>query len=240
MGFVLDGLETESYDRKYPDRVLVKRILSYFRPHTLRLGVVSVALALTSIAGVLAPIVISRLIDLIAKRPALGVFAAGAAAVVGLGALGWVFGYIHERLGTIVVGDVVLRVREEAFERTIAHDLSFFDEHPSGKIVSRIASDTQDFSATVTLFSELASQVLQVGLLAVWLSTISWRLTLLLFAMAPVAAAIALSFRAIARKVSLNAKRITADINARIQESVSGITVAKTFRQEGEIGRAHV
>ena len=51
MGFVLDGLETESYDRKYPDRVLVKRILSYFRPHTLRLGVVSVALALTSIAG---------------------------------------------------------------------------------------------------------------------------------------------------------------------------------------------
>ena len=31
----------------------------------------------------------------------------------------------------------------------------------------------------------------------------------------------------------MNAKRITADINARIQESVSGITVAKTFRQEG-------
>ncbi len=233
MGFILDGLESESYDRKYPDRVLLRRILSYFRPHTLRLGVVSAALALTSIAGVLSPIVISRLIDLIAGRPALGVFAAGAAAIVGLGILGWVFGYIHERLGTIVVGDVVLRVREEAFQRTMAHDLSFFDEHPSGKIVSRIASDTQDFSATVTLVSDLASQVLQVGLLAVWLSTINFQLTLLLFAMAPVAAAIALSFRAIARKVSLNAKRITADINDRIQESVSGITVAKTFRQEG-------
>ena len=233
MGFVLDGLETESYDRKYPDRVLLARILSYFRPHTLRLTAVSVSLALTSLAGAVAPIVVARLIDLIITRPSVGLFAAGGAAVAGLGILGWVFGYIHERLGTIVVGDVVLRVREEAFQRTMAHDLSFFDEHPSGKIVSRIASDTQDFSATVTLFSDLASQVLQVGLLGVWLATINLRLTLLLLAMAPVAVGIALSFRAIARKVSLNAKRITADINARIQESVSGIMVAKTFRQEG-------
>jgi ABC-type multidrug transport system fused ATPase/permease subunit len=233
MGFVLDGLETESYDRQYPDRVLLKRLLKYFRPHTLRLGVVSAALALTSLAGVVAPIVVSRLIDLIIARPSVALFAAGAGVVAGLGVVGWLFGYIHERLGAIVVGDVVLQVRRDAFQRTIAHDLSFYDEHPSGKIVSRIASDTQDFSGTVTLVADLASQVLQVGLLAVWLSTISWRLTLLLLAMAPVAAAIALSFRAIARKVTLNAKRITADINDRIQESVSGIMVAKTFRQEG-------
>jgi ATP-binding cassette subfamily B protein len=233
MGFVLDGLETESYDRKYPDRVLLARILSYFRPHTLRLAVVSVSLALTSLAGAVAPIVVARLIDLIITRPSVGLFAAGGAAVAGLGILGWVFGYIHERLGTIVIGNVVLQVRRDAFEHTIGHDLSFFDEHPSGKIVSRIASDTQDFSGTVSLIADLASQVLQVGLLAVWLATISWRLALLLVAMAPVAVGIALSFRAIARRVSLNAKRITADINSRIQESVSGIMVAKTFRKEG-------
>ena len=32
MGFILDGLETESYDREYRDRDLLLRILSYFRP----------------------------------------------------------------------------------------------------------------------------------------------------------------------------------------------------------------
>jgi ABC-type multidrug transport system fused ATPase/permease subunit len=235
MGFILDGLETESYDRQYPDRVLLARILKYFRPHTLRLALVSTALALTTIAGVLAPVMVARLIDRIILRPELGVFAAWATALVALGTLGWVFSYVHERLGSIVVGDVVQQVRQDAFQKTIGHDLSFFDEHPSGKIVSRIASDTQDFSNTVTLVSDLASQLLQVGLLAVWLVSISPRLTLLLLAVAPVAVAIALGFRAIARRVSLNAKRITADINARIQESVSGIMVAKTFRQEGAL-----
>ena len=32
MGFILDGLETESYDRTYTDRELVQRILSYSGP----------------------------------------------------------------------------------------------------------------------------------------------------------------------------------------------------------------
>ena len=232
MGFVMDGLETESYDRKYPDRVLLRRIVSYFRPHSLKIALVSVALALSSIAGALAPIVVSRLIDRVITTPSLGLFAAAAGVVAAIGAVGWLFGYVDERLISIVVGDVVLKVRSDAFEKTVGHDLSFFDEHSSGKVVSRIASDTQDFSATVTLVGDLASQVLQVGLLTVWLATISPRLTLLLLAMAPVAVAIALSFRSIARKVTLNAKRITADINSRIQESVSGIMVAKTFRRE--------
>ena len=232
MGFVMDGLETESYDRKYPDRVLVRRIVSYFRPHSLKIALVSLALALSSIAGALSPIVISRLIDRVITAQSLGLFAAAAGIVAAIGAVGWLFGYVNERLISIVVGDVVLKVRSDAFEKTVGHDLSFFDEHSSGKVVSRIASDTQDFSATVTLVGDLASQVLQVGLLTVWLATISPRLTLFLLAMAPVAAAVALSFRSIARKVTLNAKRITADINSRIQESVSGIMVAKTFRRE--------
>ena len=33
MGFILDGLETEAYDRTYSDRELLRRIVSYFRPY---------------------------------------------------------------------------------------------------------------------------------------------------------------------------------------------------------------
>ena len=53
--------------------------------------------------------------------------------------------------------------------------------------------------------------------------------------MAPVAAAIALSFRRIARTVTQRARRVTARINAQIQESVSGIMVAKAFRRAHRI-----
>ena len=71
-----------------------------------------------------------------------------------------------------------------------------------------------------------------VVILSVWLFKINVLLTLLLLGMAPIAAAIALSFRRVARTVTQRARRVTAKINAQIQESVSGIMVAKSFRQE--------
>ena len=60
-------------------------------------------------------------------------------------------------------------------------------------------------------------------------------LTLLLIGVTPLAVAIALSFRKIARKVTQQSRRVNAVINAQIQESISGIVVAKSFRQEGAI-----
>ena len=53
--------------------------------------------------------------------------------------------------------------------------------------------------------------------------------------MTPVAVVIALVFRNVARRVTQRARRVTAKINAQIQESISGIMVAKSFRQEAAI-----
>jgi len=78
----------------------------------------------------------------------------------------------------------VLRLREDVFSAVIHNDLSFFDQHPSGKVVSRVTSDTQDFSEVVTLTMSLLSQVLLVAILAVWLLNINAWLTLLLVAAA--------------------------------------------------------
>jgi ABC-type multidrug transport system fused ATPase/permease subunit len=152
-----------------------------------------------------------------------------------LGAMAWGFNFIQQRLLARVVGSVVLKLREDVFEASIGHDRSFFYEHPSGTIVSRITSDTQDFAEVVTLSTNLISQILLVLLLAIWLFTVNIWLTLVLLGFAPVAVVLALSFRRIARRVTLDARRVTATINAQIQESISGIMVAKSFRQEQAI-----
>jgi len=232
MGFVLDGLDTESYDRTYTDRELVRRIVSYFRPHTRKMILVGIMIALNSAAGSGGPILISRALDLIQQGPALELILLIAGGVLLMEAAAWGFNYIRQWFSAQVVGDVVLKLREDVFEATIGHDLSFYDEHPSGKIVSRVTSDTQDFSTVATLVMDLLSQVMLVMILATWLFTINVRLTILLLAMSPIAVAIALSFRRVARRVTQNARRVTAKINAQIQESISGIMIAKSFRQE--------
>ena len=235
MGFILDGLETEAYDRNYSDTELLSRIIHYFRPHTRRMVGVAAMLALNSAAGTGGPILISRAIDTLANNPALEAMLLLATGVFLLGGSAWFFNYVQQMFTAQVVGDVVLKLRQDVFDATIHHDLSFYDEHPSGKIVSRITSDTQDFAQVVTLTMNLLSQVLLVIILSAWLFNISVPLTLLLLGMTPIAVTIALSFRRVARRVTQNARRVTAKINAQIQESVSGITVAKSFRQEHAI-----
>lgn len=235
MGFVLGGLETETYDRNYSDRELLDRIISYFRPYTGKMVLVGIMIALNSVAGTGGPILISKGIDIISETPTTEAMLLLAGGVLLLGVAGWGFNFIRRWFSAQVVGDVVLQIREDVFEATIGHDLSFFDEHPTGKIVSRVTSDTQDFSNVVTLTMDLLSQILLVVILAFWLVSINVWLTLLLIGFAPIAVAIALSFRKVARTVTQNARRVTAKINAQIQESVSGIVVAKSFRQEHAI-----
>ncbi|MBN1649339.1 MAG: ABC transporter ATP-binding protein [Spirochaetales bacterium] len=235
MGFVMDGLDSESYDRTYPDKVLVKRILGYFSTHRKKMTVISLCLAANSAAGSAGPIIISRAVDAASHNLSVGTALFLAFSVMLLGASGWLFNYIQQLLAAKVVGDVVLDIRSGVFRRTMDHDFSFFDQHESGKIVSRITSDTQDFSQIVTLVLDVISQFLLVAILTVWLSVVEFSLTLLLLAMTPVAIGIALSFRKLARKVTRDSKKVNAVINSQIQESISGIMVAKTFRQEGEL-----
>jgi ATP-binding cassette subfamily B protein len=235
MGFILDGLETEAYDRNYSDRELVSRIASYFQPYRNQMILVAIMITLNSAAGTGGPILISRAIDLVEVNPSTKVILLLALGVLLLGAAAWGFNYVQQLFSARVVGNVVLKLREDVFHATVRHDLSFYDEHPSGKIVSRVTSDTQDFSGVVTLVMDLLSQMFLVVLLSIWLFNINIWLTLLLIGMTPLAAAIALRFRRVARKVTQRARRVRAKINAQIQESISGIVVAKSFRQEQAI-----
>jgi ATP-binding cassette subfamily B protein len=235
MPFLLDGLDTEDYDRNYKDSELIRRIGGYFRPARRQMLLAAGMLTLNSAAGTGGPILISRALDLVVESPSTGNLLALSLGVLLLGVFAWSFNYIRQVVSAKVVGDVVLNLRRDVFRSVLDNDMSFFDEHPSGKIVSRVTSDTQDFSNVVTLVLDVASQLLLVLLLAVWLLFINVRLTALIFAMSPIAFGVALAFRRIARRVTRNAKRVTAVINAEIQESISGIVVAKSFRQEQSI-----
>jgi ABC-type multidrug transport system fused ATPase/permease subunit len=232
MPFILDGLDSETYDRSYKDSELLRRIAGYFRPYKGKILFTSLMLTLNSMAGTAGPILISKSLDLVRNDPSIRVLLLLSLGVLMLGVFAWGFNFIRQVFSARIVGNVVLHLREDVFKSVVHNDLSFFDKHSSGKIVSRVTSDTQDFSNVVTLVLDVISQLLLVTILIGWLFSISMPLTLLILAMSPITFFIALKFRKIARRVTLNAKRVRATINSEIQESISGIMVAKSFRQE--------
>lgn len=235
MGFIMDGLDAEDYDRKYSDRALVRRIIGYFRPQAGRMAAVSVAILLTSLMSTALPVFISSGLDQLQQEASTQVLLRLAAGVAVLGLLSWGFNAVRQWMSAVAIGNVTLRLREDAFDAVLARDLSFYDAFPSGKIVSRVTSDTQAFSQVVTLATDLLSQLLLVVLLLGYLFSVSAPLALLLVLLSPLIVITALAFRKIARSTVTQSRRVNAVVSSHIQETVSGIRVAKTFRQEQAI-----
>ena len=240
MGFIMDGLDAETYDREYQDRQLLARIIGYFRPHLSRMGMIAILIVLNSVMDAAFPFLIARSLDQLEGAADLHVTiwqrtAWLIAAIFLSGVLSWSFNFFRQKYTARTVGDVVLKLRQDAFDAVLARDMSFYDEYSSGKIVSRVTSDTQDFSNVVTLTMNLISQVLIVTIVAGLLFFINPRLALITLTIAPVVILIALAFRRIARYTTTQAQRVLAEVNTNVQESITGISVAKNFRQEQRI-----
>src|SRR5258708_19872075 len=60
MGFLMDGLEAEAYDRKYTDRALLARIIGYFRPRQGLMAFVALLIVLNSLVDTAFPLLVSR------------------------------------------------------------------------------------------------------------------------------------------------------------------------------------
>jgi ATP-binding cassette subfamily B protein len=234
MGF-FSGLDTERYDRQYTDKQLVMRVVGYFKPHTPKL--IAVLVLLLAIAGIGAaiPVIVSRGLDYLKGYLTWLTITVLSSAILTAGVLSWFANWLRRRIVQRIVGDIVLALRNDSFSGTTGHDLSFFDEFSSGRIVSRITSDTQEFGNTVVLITDLFSQFAQAIILGAVLILIDWRLSLFLFGFLPVLFIVSLSFRRVARTVTRAGMRAMANVNAAIKETVSGIAVAKNFRQEAAI-----
>ncbi len=226
------GLDTEAYDREYSDRQLINRIIDYFMIHRRRVLIVASVITVIALAGAAQPFIVARGLDLLVESPSLGVLWAIVGAVLIIGLLNWAGNWVRRRLTARVIGDVVLTLRSDAFKASVGHDMSFFDEFRSGRIISRITSDTQEFAQVVMLVTDMISQLALVAILLVALLTISWQLTLLILLLSPLVLLLANAFRRLARYVTRKGFRALAEVNAAIQEAVTGISVAKNFRQE--------
>ncbi len=236
MGF-FSGLETEGYDRQYTDRELARRMLGYFQPYRRLLVWVVILLLFISLAGSATPIIVSRAVTAMATTISWPQIFLVSGMVFMIDLTTWIANLLRRRLTVRIVGDTVLNLRTDAFRAAAGHDLSFYDEFASGKVVSRITSDTQEFGQMVVLVTDLFSQIAQSIILGIVLVTIDWKLSLALFAFLPIIFIIAVSFRRFARTVTRSGMRAMANVNSTIKETVSGISVAKNFRQEASVYR---
>jgi len=231
MAAIFGGLDKDNYDRQYSDSYLLKRIIQYFKPYKKQVLWAIVAFLVVSVTSSIVPIFIADGVRILGQndQSALLVLMVALliAAFIQYGA-NWVRRYLL----SFVVGNVVSQMRKDAFAAAMERDLAFYDNHKSGKIVSRITSDTQEFGDVILIASDVVSLLIQVLVLTVVLFAQSVPLTLVVIGTLPIIVGAAMFFRWLARIATRQGSRAMAAVNDTIQESVAGISVAKNFRKE--------
>jgi ATP-binding cassette subfamily B protein len=234
MGFY-EGLNEEQYDRQYPDRELTRRIIAYFTAQRRKVVIIILLTILMAVISAAEPIVVSKGLDSLKGHPTLAASLLIGLIVLFIGVTDWGINWIRRRLTVRTVGDVILNLRTLAFRAAVEHDLSFYDQFSSGRLASRINSDTNDLGNLVVILTDIFAQVFQAILLGIIIIRTEWHLALLLFAFLPLIFVLALVFRRMARRVTKKGMQAMADVNSAIKETVSGIAIAKNFRQENSI-----
>ena len=234
MGF-FSGLDTEAYDREYGDRELLRRINQYLDPHRTRLVWISALLILVAVSGASLPVIVSNSIDRLSVDSGDTVINILLGLVLVAAFINWGGNWIRRRMTVRMVSDIVMTLRTDAFASAATHDLSFYDKFSSGRVVSRITSDTREFGKLIVLLTDLIAQMIQAIILGVVLARLESRLFLYILVFLPFLFILTIGFRKIARRVTREGMQAMAKVNATIKETVSGIAVAKNFRQESEI-----
>ncbi len=226
------GLEAEEYDRVYRERDLIRRIISYFRPHARAMLIVIIFVTLYSISNAFIPILSRGIINALetTAEPFFLILIIGIIFI--LNVLAFIFNYVRQKYAARVLGDVVLDLRNDATQAALNRDLSFYDKNPTGRIVSRINTDSQDFGDGVDLTIQFISSLLVIIFVAAYMFTINLTLSFIFLATIPVFFIVAILYRKLARRMTLLGQRALAEVNRFVQESFSGIRIAKTFSRE--------
>ena len=219
----------------------VRRIVAFFGPYRLEVGVVLVAILATSLIGLVNPILLKLLIDEAIPKLDFSLLNLFVGLMIVLPIVSGLIGVGQSYLNNLIGQRVMQDLRMALYSHLQRMPLRFFTETRTGEIQSRLANDVGGVQSVVT---DTASSV--TSNIAVALSTvvamfiIDWRLTVLSLGLTPFFLYLTYRVGKVRREVSGETQKSLAELSAATQEtlSVSGILLSKTFgQQDNEIAR---
>ena len=209
---------------------MLKRFLSYYKPHKKLLVMDMIAALLISLTGMVYPIITRTMLnDFIPNKLYRSIIIAGCV-VLGLYVLRMFLRYFVQYYGHVIGVRMQSQMRRDLFGHLEKLPFRFYDNNETGRIMTRITSDLFEVCELAHHGPEnlLISSVMLV-LSFVYLLTIDWVLTLIVFACVPFLVLVSWHYRKAMKKAFQERRKSNATINAAVESSITGIRVTKAY-----------
>ncbi len=209
---------------------MLKRFIRYYRPHRLIFTLDMLASLLVALVGILYPMVTREMLnELIPNREYRKIVIAGIGLLI-IYMVRMMLNFFIQYYGHVMGVRMQAQMRSEMFRHLERLPYTFYDNHETGKIMSRMTNDLMDVSELAHHGPEnLLISSISVIISFIYLCTINPILTLIVFACVPFLILIAAVLRKRMRSAFMESRVSTAQINASLESSISGIRVTKAF-----------
>lgn len=209
---------------------MLKRFLSYYKPHVKIFTMDMIASLLVSLIAIVYPIVTREMLnDLIPNRNYRMVVIFGVS-LLALYFIRMMLNFFIQYYGHVMGVRMQAQMRSDLFKKMETLPYKFYDNHETGKLMSRMTNDLMDISELAHHGPEnLLISSISIVASFIYLSSINLWLTLIIFACVPFLILIAMMLRGRMRDAFQRSRQSVAQINASLEGSISGIRVTKAF-----------
>ncbi|MBQ3761923.1 MAG: ABC transporter ATP-binding protein [Clostridia bacterium] len=209
---------------------MLKRFINYYKPHKKMLALDMLASLLISVIGMVYPIVTRNMLNIYIKNKMYSTIVWAGVAVLALYALRMFLRYFVQYYGHVIGVKMQSQMRRDLFAHLEKLPFSFYDNHETGRIMSRITSDLFEVAELAHHGPEnLLISSAMIILSFSYLCSINFYLTLIVFACVPLLVWVTLHYRKAMRKAFDDRRKSNATINAAVESSVTGIRVTKAY-----------
>ncbi|NQM37528.1 ABC transporter ATP-binding protein [Streptococcus suis] len=208
------------------------RLLSYLKPYSLLTAAALTFLLLTTVVRSIIPLLASHFIDnYIGHISQSGTMIL--AAYFGLYLVQMLFQYLGNIWFAKVSYSVVRDIRRDAFGKVQSLGMAYFDQTPSGSIVSRLTNDTESISEMFSgILSSFISALFVIVVTLYTMFALDWKLTSMLVLFLPVIFILVNLYRKKSAPVVAKTRSLLSNINSKLAESIEGIRIIQAFSQE--------
>lgn len=209
---------------------MVKRFIQYYKPHLKWFYLDLTAAFLVSVCDLVYPIITRKMMNTYIPQQMIKSLLLASVLLLGIYIAKMILNYFITYYGHMVGVHMQADMRREVFQHLQKLPFSYFDEHESGVIMSRIVNDLMDVSELAHHGPEdlFLSILMIVGSFA-YLCTINVQLTIIIFIFIPILIFFAIRMRKDMSEAFSESRVKVGAINANLTNAISGIRVSKAF-----------
>jgi len=218
---------------------MLKRFISYYKPHKGMFALDMLASLLISLIGMVYPIVTNKMLNEYIPNKMYRAVVIGGIIVLLLYIARMLLRYFVQYYGHIIGVKMQSAMRQDLFNHLQKLPFKYYDNNETGRIMTRITSDLFEVCELAHHGPEnlLISAVMIIFSFA-YLFTINGYLTLIIFACVPILIFVAAKLRKAMRSAFDDRRKSNATINAAVESSITGIRVTKAYtNSEREVER---